>query len=163
MAAAKLLRWRRNIAHCNRADAYQTCDGKQRGKLRTFHLSSLTLAAAAAISTVLPLICGSGTLSSNFSFSGPPYSCSTTALITYLPELQVYSASKSDALGADSRLNGECPLRSSSVSSSRPAHFGFPSDKILCRQIIAGNCQPHGSPWPCPFGSAELHPESKML
>jgi len=24
-------------------------------------------------------------LSSNFSFSGPPYSCSTTAFITYLP------------------------------------------------------------------------------
>src|ERR1700686_4417415 len=64
---------------------------------RTFQSIGLTLAAAAAISTVLPLICGSGTLSSNFSFSGPPYSCSTTALITYLPELQVYSVSKSDA------------------------------------------------------------------
>ena len=42
------------------------------------------LIAAAAISTVLPLICGSGTSSSNFSFSGPPYSCSTTAFIAYL-------------------------------------------------------------------------------
>src|ERR1700690_1537705 len=51
---------------------------------RSFQSIGVTLAAAAAISTVLPLICGSGTLSSNFSFSGPPYSCSTTALITYL-------------------------------------------------------------------------------
>ena len=57
---------------------------------RSFQSIGLTLAAAAAISTVLPLICGSGTLSSNFSFSGPPYSCSTTALITYLPELQKF-------------------------------------------------------------------------
>src|SRR5271169_5615382 len=51
---------------------------------RTFQSIGLTLAAVAAISTVLPLICGSGTLSSNFSFSGPPYSRSTTALIAYL-------------------------------------------------------------------------------
>ena len=65
----------------------------------------LTLAAAAAINTVLPPICGSGTLSSNFSFSGPPYSCSTTAFIAFLPELQVYSASKSDAR-EPTRLNG---------------------------------------------------------
>src|SRR5580704_1836399 len=59
---------------------------------RSFQSIGLTLAAVAAIRTVLPLICGSGTLSSNFSFSGPPYSCSTTAFIVYLlpAELQAY-------------------------------------------------------------------------
>src|SRR5580704_13211880 len=64
---------------------------------RNFQSIGLTLAAAAAINTVAPLICGSGTRTSNFSFSGPPYSCSTTALIAYLPlhalALQAYSAS----------------------------------------------------------------------
>src|SRR5271154_3499418 len=40
--------------------------------------------AAVAINTVSPLTCGSGTLSSNFSFSGPPYSCSTMAFIAFL-------------------------------------------------------------------------------
>src|SRR5580698_8233846 len=52
---------------------------------RSFQSIGLTLAAAASISTVLPLICGSGTLSSSLSFSGPPYSCSITAFIAYLP------------------------------------------------------------------------------
>src|ERR1019366_1961955 len=64
---------------------------------RIFQSIGLTLAAAAAISTVRPLICGSGTLSSTFSFSGPPYSCSTTALIAYLlcrpADSQAYSTS----------------------------------------------------------------------
>ncbi len=76
---------------------------------RSFQSIGLTPAAAAAINTVLPLICGSGTLSSNFSFSGPPYSCSTTALITYLPELQVYSASKSDAREPTRVSTGQLP------------------------------------------------------
>src|SRR5580704_3378840 len=68
---------------------------------RSFQSIGLTLAAAAAINTVLPLICGSGTLSSNFNFSGPPYSCSTTAFIAYLSsrpaDLQANSATRSDA------------------------------------------------------------------
>ncbi len=58
---------------------------------RSFQSIGLTLAAAAPINTVLPLICGSGTFSSNFNFSGPPHSRSTTALIAYL-HLQVKHA-----------------------------------------------------------------------
>src|SRR5664279_4870483 len=51
---------------------------------RIFQSIGFTLAATAAINTASPLTCGSGTLSSNISFSGPPYSCRTTAFITLL-------------------------------------------------------------------------------
>jgi hypothetical protein len=71
---------------------------------------------AAAISTGFPLICGSGTISSNFSFSGPPpHPCGTTALIAYLP----MSGQNSPAYSASPvRIRGEPTRCSQSWTSS---------------------------------------------
>src|SRR5665213_4439694 len=64
--------------------------GKVRGKSfclapdRIFQSTGLTLAAAASISTKLLLSAGSGTFSSYFRFSGPPYSYKRTAFKVFL-------------------------------------------------------------------------------